>query len=108
MLALHGRKGALSTLIDAGIATKPESGREAIVLGLGTIALRQPELILATLEARSDLDAAIELFVEAFDTLAEDFEEERFFVVVRRAYWAAAPESARRRAAEALITKLEF
>jgi hypothetical protein len=64
--------------------------------------------VLAALEGRSDLDAAIELFVDAFDMLAEDFEEERFYVAVRRAYWAAPVGSARRKMTEALIVKLEF
>lgn len=108
MLALNGTKGAVGVLLDAGIAAKTEPARAPVVLGLGLVALKQPELILAALETRTDLDAALQLFVEAFDMLAEDFEEERFFVAVRRAYWAAPADSARRRVAEALITKLEF
>lgn len=108
MLALAGRKGAVDVLINAGLAARTEAARAPVVLGLGLIALKQPELILATLEARADLDEAIKLFVEAFDMLAEDLEEERFFVAVRRAFWAAPADSARRRTAEALIVKLEF
>jgi HEAT repeat protein len=108
MLALNGTKGAVGVLLDAGLAAKTEPARAPVVLGLGLIALKQPELIMAALEARKDLDDAVELFVEAFDMLNEDFEEERFFVAVRRAYWAAPADSARRRVAEALITKLEF
>ena len=108
MLALGGRKGALDALLDAGVTAKTEAVREPILLGLGTVALKQPELILTTLESRKDLDAVVGLFAEAFDTLAEDFEEERFFVLVRKAYWAAGPDSVRRRVAEALITRLEF
>lgn len=108
MLALHGTKGAVGVLLDAGLAAKTEPARAPVVLGLGLVALKQPELILTALETRTDLDAAVELFVEAFDMLSEDFEEERFFVAIRRAYWAAPADSARRRAAEALITKLEF
>ena len=50
----------------------------------------------------------VELLRDAFDMLAEDFEEERFYVAVRQAYWAAPAGSARRRVAEALIQKLEF
>ena len=108
MLAGRSGKGAAGALFDAGVAAKSESVRSTIALGLGTVALRHPELILSTLEARTDVDAAIALLEEAFDTLAEDFEEERFFVTVRRAYWAAPADSAARRVAEALITRLGF
>lgn len=108
MLALAGRKGTLDVLLDAGVAAKTEAARAPIVLGLGLVALRQPELVMATLESRRDLDETIKLFEEAFDMLSEDFEEERFFAAVRQAYWAAPAGSARRRVAEALILKLEF
>lgn len=108
LLALRGVKGAVGTLIETGIAAKSDALRAPVALGLGVIAVKQPELVLTALESRTDLDAAIELFVDAFDMLAEDFEEERFFVAVRRAYWAAPVESARRKVAEALITRLEF
>ena len=108
MLALAGTKGALDVLLDAGLAAKTDAARDSIVLGLGLIALKQPDLILTVLEGRRDLAETIALFAEAFDTLAEDYEEERFYVVVRRAYWAAPADSARRRVAEALISKLEF
>ena len=108
MLALKGTKGALDVILDAGIAAKTDAVRDSIVLGLGVIALKQPDLILTVLEGRRDLASSIALFAEAFDTLAEDYEEERFYVVVRRAYWAAPADSVRRRVAEALISKLEF
>jgi len=108
MLALHRRKGALDVLLDAGVAAKTEAARAPIVLGLGMVALKQPELVMITLEGRRDLDETIRLFVDGFDMLAEDYEEERFFAAVRRAYWAASEGSARRRVAEALIVKLEF
>ena len=108
MLARRGNQAAWQALLDAGIAAQDEPVRAPIVLGLGLVALRQPELVISGLERVSDLDAAIELFRDAFDQLAEDFEEERFYVVVRRAYWAAPEGSVRRRVAEALIEKLEF
>jgi hypothetical protein len=108
MLALSGAKGALDVLLDAGLAAKTDAVRDTIVLALGVVALKQPDLILTVLEGRRDLAATVELFADAFDTLAEDYEEERFYVVVRRAFWAAPADSARRRVAEALISKLEF
>lgn len=108
MLALHGIKGGVGALLDAGVSAKSESVRAPVALGLGLVALKKPELILDALEARADVDAAIDLLADAFEMLAEDYEEERFFVVVRRAYWAAPEESARRRVADALIRKLEF
>jgi hypothetical protein len=107
-LALKGIKGALEVLLDAGLAAKTDAVRDTIVLGLGVVALKQPELVLTVLEGRRDLAETVALFAEAFDTLAEDYEEERFYVVVRRAYWDAPADSTRRRVAEALISKLEF
>jgi hypothetical protein len=108
MLALRGDPTALPVLIDAGVSATSDTARSPIALGVGMVALKQPAVVLAALEGRSDLDAAIELFVDAFDMLAEDFEEERFYVAVRRAYWAAPVGSARRKMTEALIVKLEF
>ena len=49
-----------------------------------------------------------ELLRDAFDMVAEDFEEERFYVSVRRAYWAAPEGSTRRSVAAQLIDVLEF
>ena len=108
MLARRGSQASLLSLLDAGIAAQAEPVRAPIVLGLGLVALRQPELVISSLERVADLDRAIDVFRDAFDQLAEDFEEERFYVAVRRAYWAAPEGSARRRVAEALIEKLEF
>jgi hypothetical protein len=79
-----------------------------VALGVGLVALRRPELVLGAFEARGELDRAVELLRDAFDMLAEDFEEERFYVAVRKAYWAAEPGSARRRVAEAIMRALEF
>jgi HEAT repeat protein len=106
-LATRGRVAALTTLFDVGITGK-EAARGPIALGVGLIALRQPATIIAGLEARKDLAAAIELVRDAFDMLNEDFEEERFYVEVRRAYWAASAGSTRRQVTESLIQKLEF
>jgi hypothetical protein len=107
MLALGGREDALSGLLEAGLkATDP--ARAAIALGIGTVALRQPSMLLAVLERRTDVREAILIIREAFDMLAEDFEEERFYVQIRRAHWEAPQDSSRRRAAAAVIEIAEF
>ena len=107
MLARRGRDDALTALLDAGVPAS-DPARESIALGVGLVALRSPEVLLRVLETRKDLDGAVSLMQDAFDMLAEDFEEERFYVAVRRSYWAAPDGSPRRRIAEALIQKLEF
>jgi HEAT repeat protein len=106
-LAVAGNPEAAAELFEKGAPTRdPE--RAAIALAIGTVALRNPTLLLQVLEKRSDLAAATELLREAFDMLEEDFEEERFFVTVRRAYWAAAAGSPARTIADTLIQRLEF
>jgi hypothetical protein len=106
-LAVAGNEAAARELIVQGEPTRdPE--RAPISLALGTIALRNPELVLRLVENQKLAAPAIELLREAFDMLEEDYEEERFYVTVRRAYWKAPEGSAGRRAAEALIQRLEF
>ena len=107
MLAVGGRTWALDALLDTG-GVAPEPAREAVALGLGLVVLRRPQVALDVLAARSDLANATELFLEAFDMLSEDFEEERFYVEIRNAFWSAPEGSPRRRAAEHLIATLEF
>jgi HEAT repeat protein len=106
-IAVAGNAEAVGLLIDLGKDTRdPE--RAALALALGTVALRDPALLLKVLDARADTAGAIDLLREAFDMLEEDFEEERFFALVRRTYWQAADGSPTRRVAEALIQRLEF
>jgi HEAT repeat protein len=106
-LALSGHPDAAALLFERGARTQ-DPQRAAIVLALGTIALRNTPLILQVLEKQADIDSATELLREAFDMLDEDFEEERFFVAVRRAYWAAPEGSPARKIAELLIQRLDF
>jgi HEAT repeat protein len=106
-LAQSGREQALVELITQGAPTR-DPARAAIVLAVGTVALRNTPVLLKVLERDGMIDAGIELLREAFDMLEEDFEEERFYVTVRRAYWQAAQGSAARKVAEALVLKLEF
>jgi HEAT repeat protein len=106
-LATRGSTAALSSLLDVA-EPSVDPVRAALALAVGHVALRNPDVILTTLESRATRDRAIEVLRDAFDMLSEDFEEERFFVEIRRAYWAAPEGSPRRAVAQALIDKLEF
>ncbi|GMV20264.1 MAG: hypothetical protein AMXMBFR57_02130 [Acidimicrobiia bacterium] len=106
-LGAHGSTQALTALLDvAEPAVDP--ARAALALAVGHVVLRNPLVLLETLEGRKDRRAAIAVVQDAFDMLNEDFDEERFFVEVRRAYWAAPEGSARRAVAQALIDTLEL
>ena len=107
LLATAGRPHALASLFEAGAVAR-EQARGPIALGIGVVALRNPAILLQVLEARTALDGPIDLLVQAFDLLSEDFEEEQFYSVLRREFWAAPAGSARRRVAETLIQRLEF
>jgi hypothetical protein len=85
-----------------------DPGRSPIALALGTIALRNPPMIVKLMAARADLKDAALLLRDAFDMLEEDFEEERFFAAVRRAYWASPEGSTERKITDTLIQALEF
>jgi HEAT repeat protein len=106
-IARKGNAGVLDTLLSVGIPSQ-DPVRAPVTLALGLVALRNTPLMLKTLEARPDRDAALGILAEAFDMLEEDLEEERFFVEVRRAYWAAADGSPARKLCEQLITRLDF
>jgi hypothetical protein len=106
-LAAHGREPMLEALIEVGAPAR-DPARAPIALGIGTVALKNPELVMAVLERQADPAPAVELLREAFDMLEEDYEEEQFFATVRRAYWAAAENTPTRRMAGLLIRRLEF
>jgi HEAT repeat protein len=106
-LAVSARENALVELVQQGAPTR-DPVRAPIALAIGTVALRNPQVILKVLENDAVREPAIELLREAFDMLEEDYDEERFFVTVRRAYWQAPANSPARRVADALIQKLEF
>lgn len=107
VLATRGSTAAFTSLLDVA-EPSVDPARAALALAVGHVALRNPTVILDTLETRATRDKAIEVLRDAFDMLSEDFEEERFFVEIRRAYWAAPEGSPRRAVAQALIDKLEF
>jgi HEAT repeat protein len=106
-LAQSGHEAAAVELIRQGAPTR-DPARAAIVLSLGTVALRNTTVMLKVLQGEGLLEPGGDLLREAFDMLEEDFEEERFFVTVRRAYWQAPAGSPARAVCEALIRKLEF
>jgi HEAT repeat protein len=106
-LAQSGREPAAVELVQQGAPTR-DPARAAIVLSLGTVALRNTPVMLKVLQAPGMLEPGVDMLREAFDMLEEDFEEERFFVTVRRAYWQAPAGSPGRAVCEALIRKLEF
>ena len=106
-IARQGNEGVLKTLFDVGIPSQ-DPVRAPVTLAIGLVALRNTPLMLKTLMARTDQEAALGIVAEAFDMLEEDLEEERFFVYVRQTYWAAADGSPTRKLCEQLINKLDF
>jgi len=107
VLAVAGREDAAVDLIALGGPTY-DPARAPIALAMGSLALRNPSLLLKVLEKEPLRGPAMELLRDAFDMLEEDFEEERFFATVRRAYWQAPAGSPARVAADSLIRGLEF
>ena len=106
-IARQGNDEALRILFDVGIPSQ-DPVRAPVTLAIGLVALRNTELMLKTLQARPDQDAAIGIVAEAFDMLEEDLEEERFFVAIRKAFWSAPDGSPTRKLCEQLISKLDF
>ncbi len=70
--------------------------------------MANPEASLAALGRAVEPKAALMLMRDGFDMLEEDFNEEQFYVAIRRAYWKTPEGGPARKAAEALITTLEF
>ena len=97
-------------LFEVGLGAD-ESARAPTALALGTVALRNPELVRAALvEAGQQFVPENELLLQrdAFDMLDEDFAEERFYVLMRRDYWGARIGSRTQAVADAAIRILEF
>ena len=106
-LASTGDGAALATLFDAAIGAR-NAERERIALVLGTLAMRDPPLLLSFLETRSDFEEAALVIRDGCDMLDEDLEEERFFITVRTKYWDVPADSAARVLTDRLIAVLEF
>lgn len=107
VLAIAGRDPALGALLDAGVRA-PESARAPIALGVGTVALRKPQVVMRVLQQRADVTPALALLRDAFDMLSEDFEKERFALEVRRMMADPATDANARRLAERVLTELEY
>jgi HEAT repeat protein len=106
-LAVAGRREALDALFQIGIPSK-DPLRAPVALGVGTIALRNTQLMLSFLEKYAQRDEAIALVAEGFDMLEEDLDKERFFAAVRRNYWASVEDSPAHALMQTLIGKLDF
>jgi hypothetical protein len=104
---VSGHRDVFQTLLDAGLAARDPS-RAPLALSVGYVALRQPAALLDAVEARGDLEQVADLLQEAFDMLAEDFDEEQWYVEMRRTYWAVGTADARKHAAQVLMERLEF
>src|SRR5262245_31099333 len=109
-VAVSGRASAADSLIEVGIPSRDPT-RAPVALAMGTIALRNTQLMMAKLGAmpnRETRDGAIELLAEGFDMLEEDLDKERFFVLARRTFWESPDGSPRRALMQTLIGKLDF
>ncbi|MDP7471379.1 MAG: hypothetical protein QGF21_02830, partial [Vicinamibacterales bacterium] len=106
-MAVRGRAEALAMLFSVG-RDAPERARAPIALAIGTVALRDPALLMQVLGDEDDPAMALSLLVDAFDMFQEDFEEEQFYVAVRGTYWATEAGSSERVLAEETIARLEF
>ena len=109
-LASAGRREALDVLFEVGLGAD-DSARAPIALALGTVALRNPELVrVALVDAGQEFVPEDELLLlrDAFDMLDEDFAEERFYLLMRRDYWGARIGSRTQAVAGAAIRILEF
>lgn len=97
----------------AALLTIAERGgvlRDQAAIGLGTVAVMNPDSLIAWLDRapQKTRDTAINLLKDGFDDLEEDFGEEQFFAATRATYWKAADGSDTRSLASLLIQRLEF
>jgi HEAT repeat protein len=106
-LAASGRDSAWDLLIDKG-QHSVDPVRAPMALALASAAVANPEASLAALGRAVDPKAALMLMRDGFDMLEEDFNEEQYYVAIRRAYWKTPEGGPARKAAESLITTLEF
>jgi len=106
-LGVGGHDSSVSSLIEIGIPAR-ESTRAPAALGVATVALRKPQVMLKLLQEYPRRAEAVSLLADGFDMLEEDLEKERFFALVRRTYWDAKEGSPTRNLMQTLIGKLDF
>ena len=109
-LAVAGRREAIDLLFELGLRAG-DSARAPIALALGTVALRNPELVrtvLLDVGQQVTPEAELLLLRDAFDMLDEDFAEEGFYLLMRQDYWGARIGSRTQAVADAAIRILEF
>jgi HEAT repeat protein len=106
-LGVAGHDTSVSSLIEIGIPAR-ESTRAPAALGVATVALRKPQVMLKLLQGYPRRAEAVALLADGFDMLEEDLDKERFFALVRRTYWGAPEGSPTRELMQTLIGKLDF
>ena len=107
-IATTGNQAATAALVT--LASRGGVIRDQAAIGLGTVAVMDPDYMIAWLDRTSQQsrDMAITVLKDGFDNLEEDFGEEQFFAAARAAYWKAADGSDTRSLASLLIQRLEF
>jgi HEAT repeat protein len=106
-LAATGRPNDWDVLLNLGVPSV-DPVRAPMALALASAAVEAPDQALAAMQRTADQKGALLLLRDGFDMLEEDYVEEQFYVAIRKLYWKAAENSPGRKAAEALITTLEF
>ena len=107
-IATTGNQPATAALVR--LALRGGVVRDQAAIGLGTVAVMDPDYTIAWLDRASPQtrETAIALLKDGFDDLEEDFGEEQFFAAARATYWKAADGSDTRSLASLLIQRLEF
>ena len=107
-IAATGNQPAIAALVT--LASRGGVVRDQAAIGLGTVAVMDPDYTIAWLDRASQKtrETAIALLKDGFDDLEEDFGEEQFFAAARATYWKAADGSDTRSLASLLIQRLEF
>jgi HEAT repeat protein len=107
--------GAIAATSDAALAalatlTTNAAIHDEAVVGLGGVALRNPDQVLRWLGTLppAQRDAMIEALRDAFDRFEEDFAEEQFYAAARAAYWMAADGAPTRTLMATVIDKLGY
>jgi hypothetical protein len=107
-IATTGHQPATAALVT--LAARGGVVRDQAAIGLGTVAVMDPDYTIAWLDRASQQtrETAMVLLKDGFDDLEEDFGEEQFFAAARATYWKAADGSDTRSLASLLIQRLEF